>query len=258
MPTEWKSARVIPLFKKGKKDDMDDYRPISILPMVSKVLERVVHIQLVKYLLDHKILSPYQCGFRKCHSTEFAALSFADTIRQNIDLGQLTGAVFVDLRKAFDTVDHLLNKLSAVGIARHENDWFDDYLSGRSQFVGFNGVLSDIEPVVVGVPLGSILGPLLFVLHVNNVSDVIRHCSILMYADDTVIFCSGTDAAKIEKKLNDDLNLIGSWLWENSLLVNITKTETMLFGTCGRLKSVDSFQIKMNVHASAVYLNLNI
>ncbi len=118
VPTEWKSARVIPLFKKGKKDDIDNYRPISILPMVSKVLERVVHIQLVKYIRDHKILSPYQCGFGKGHSTEFVALSFADTIRRNIDLGQLTGAVFVDLRKAFDTVDHLtlLNKLSAVGI----------------------------------------------------------------------------------------------------------------------------------------------
>lgn len=105
----------------------------------------------------------------------------------------------MDLRKVLDTVDHLtfFSKLSAVRIAGHKNNWFNDYLTGRSQVVGFNGVLSDIEPVTVGVPQGSILGPLLFVLHVNDVSDLIRHCS--------------------------DLNLIGSWLWENRLLVNVTR-----------------------------------
>ena len=118
VPCDWKSARVIPLFKKGKADEMDNYRPISILPVLSKVLERAVHIQLYKYLQQYKILSPYQCGFRKCHSTEFAALSFSDNIRRNMDQGQLTGAVFIDLRKAFDTVDHavLLDKLSNLGL----------------------------------------------------------------------------------------------------------------------------------------------
>jgi hypothetical protein len=140
---------------------MDNYRLISILHIASKLLERAVHTQLVKYLREHNLLSPYQCGFRKGHSTEFAALSFADTIRKNIDLGQMTGAVFVDLRKAFDTVDHttLLGKLSTIGVIGHERNWFDDYLSGRSQVVALNDVLSDSEPVIVGVSQGSILGP---------------------------------------------------------------------------------------------------
>ena len=252
VPTEWKSARVIPLFKQGKANDMDNYRPISILATASKLLERAVHVQLVNYLQEHKLLSPYQCGFRKGHSTEFAALSFTDTIKRNIDQGQLTGAVFVDLRKAFDTIDHsnLLRKLSAIGIVGNEHNWFNDYLDGRSQIVGINDVLSDNEPVTVGVPQGSILGPRLFVLNVNDLPNIICHCSVLMYADDTVLFYSGLDVATIEQKLNDDLQRIGSWLWDNNLIVNTKKTEAMLFGTCARLKNVESFQIY--IHGQAI------
>ena len=131
-------------------------------------------------------------------------LSFADTVRRNIDLRQLTGAVFVDLRKAFDTVDHtiLLQKLSTLGVIDHENNWFNDYLSGRSQVVNFNGALSDHKQTTVGVPQGSILGPLLFVLYVKDLPDTIRQCNILLYADDTVLFTSSDDASSIVEKLN--------------------------------------------------------
>ena len=139
VPDDWKAARVIPLLKKSKAEDMDNYHPISILPVLSKILEWAVHLQ------QHNILSPYQCGFRKCHLTEFAALSFADTIRRNIDQGQLTEAVFNDLRKAFDTVDHgvLLDKLSAMGVIGPEHEWFTDYLRNRTQVVEFHGVTSN-------------------------------------------------------------------------------------------------------------------
>ena len=107
---------------------MDNYRPISILPTVSKLLERAVHHQLYQYLREHNILSPFQCGFRKCHSTEFAALSLADTIRRNMDQGMLTSAVFIDFRKAFDTVNHdlLLQKLFYMGVLDKELAWFKD------------------------------------------------------------------------------------------------------------------------------------
>ena len=122
VPDDWKAARVVPFFKKGKAEDKDNYRPISIPPVLSKILKRAVHRQLYHHPQQHNILSPYQCGFRKCHSTEFAALSFAYTIRRGIDQGQLTGAVFIDLRKAFDTVDHglLLDKLTTVGVSGPE------------------------------------------------------------------------------------------------------------------------------------------
>ena len=173
---------------------MDNYRPISILPVLSKVLERAVHIQLYKYLQQNKILSPYQSGFRKRHSTKFAALSFSDNIRRNMDQGQLTGAVFIDLRKAFDTVDHtvLLIKLSNLGILDKEHGWFTDYLSNRTQVVEFQGVTSTPEAISTGVPQGSILGPLLFILHINDLPEVVSECNILMYADDTVLYCSSS------------------------------------------------------------------
>lgn len=248
VPADWKAARVVPLFKSGKVVDMDNYRPISILPVLSKILERAVHKQLYHYLQLHKILSPYQCGFRKNNSTEFAALSFAETIRRNIDQGRLTGAVFIDLRKAFDTVRHdlLLDKLSNLGVVDRELKWFKDYLRDRTQVVEFQGVSSDPEGVVVGVPQGSILGPLLFILHVNDLPDAAVQCSVLMYADDTVLFYSAKQASVIEEKLNEELASIGRWLHENSLFLNVAKTEAMLFGTAPRLSDVDSFSITIN------------
>ena len=248
VPDDWKSARVTPLFKKGKVEDLDSYRPISVLPIVSKLLERAVHTQLGEYLKEHNILSPYQCGFRKAHSTEFAALSLADTIRRNIEQGQLTGALFIDFRKAFDSIDHsvLLNKLSALGIVDHELVWFEDYLHNRNQIVGHQGVYSEAEYLTSGVPQGSILGPLLFVLYVNDLPSVVRNCKILMYADDTVLFYPDSDVAVIQQKLNDDLELIGTWLLDNGLFVNTSKTESMLFGTHARLSRVDEFAIFMN------------
>ena len=158
VPLDFKSTKVILLFKKGKVVEMDNYHPISILPTVSKLLERAVHHQLYQYLREHNILSPFQCGFRKCHSTKFAALSLADTIRRNMDQGMLTGAVFIDFRKAFDTVNHdlLLQKLSYMGVLDKELAWFKDYLHDRTQVLDFQGVSSDLEPITIGVPQGSI------------------------------------------------------------------------------------------------------
>ena len=248
VPAEFKAARVVPLFKKGKAEDMDNYRPISILPILSKVLERVVHQQVYHYLQSNKILNPFQCGFRKCHSAEFAALSFADTIRRNIDQGQLTRAVFIDLRKAFDTVNHelLLHKLSNLGVIDDELAWFENYLQDRTQVVDYQGVSSDPEGVSVGVPQGSILGPLLFILHVNDLPEAVIRCNLLMYADDTVLFYSASQASIIEEKLNEELSVIERWLYKNSLFLNVSKTEAMLFGTSPRLSKVNSFVITGN------------
>ena len=218
---------------------MDNYRPISILPTVSKLLERVVLVQVCDYLRRHNILSPYQCAFTKQHFTEFVALSLADSRRRNVDQGQMTRAVFIDFRKPFDSVNHslLLKTLYALGIKKYE--WFTDHLKGRTQVVGFQAAVSDAESICVGVPQGSILGPLLFLLHVNDLFTVARKCSMLMYADDTVLFYFGKVATTIEKSLNEDLDLIGSWLYNNSLFLNAVKTEAMLFGTHARLSDAD-------------------
>ena len=132
---------------------MDNYRPISVLPVVSKVLERVVHHQLHSFLREHKLLSPFQCGFRRNHSTEFAAIAFSDYIRRGIDLGLLTGSVFIDLRKAFDSVDHeiLISKLESYGLKDIELDWFRNYLTDRKQLVSFGKEISSMS-YYIGCP----------------------------------------------------------------------------------------------------------
>ena len=142
-PSEWKSARTVPLLKSGKPEIMDS--PISILPIASKILERAVHTQLYSFLSSNNLLSPYQFGFRKQHSTETASICLTDTIQRNMDHGRLTGAVFVDFSKAFDTIDHrkLLSKLEALGINGAELNWFTNYLSDRRQSVHYQNALSD-------------------------------------------------------------------------------------------------------------------
>ena len=125
VPEVWKNAKVTPLLNNGISTDMDNYRPIPVLPVVSKVLEKVVHYQLYGFLTEHKLLTPYQCGFRKSRSTETAAIALSDSIRRGMDQGLLTGAVFIDLRKAFDSVDHkiLMNKQDALGAYTCANSW---------------------------------------------------------------------------------------------------------------------------------------
>ena len=151
VPSDWKIAKVIPVFKSGNKSDLDNYRPISVLPILSKLLEKFVHKQLIDLLEKNCMLFNFQFGFRPKRSTELAVTLLTDHIRKEADKGSLTGAIFVDLSKALDTVSHssLLNKLPSFGIHGTELNWFTDYLFNRNQFVQSNGCASDITPVFV-------------------------------------------------------------------------------------------------------------
>ena len=232
-PTAEKRAMIIPIYKAGSKMHLDNYRPISILAVLSKVFERVVQQQVYDYLEQNKLLSQSQFGFRKGSSTQHAVTLLSDAIRQAMDTGMLTGTVFVDLSKAFDTVDHarLLSKLPIYGILNRELKWFESYLFNRNHFVSFHGAPSEVCSISCGVPQGSILGPVLFVLLINDLEFQLKYRQIILYADDAVIYFADKDISIIQERLNTDLECISNWFSDNNLIVNLkkSKTECMLF-----------------------------
>ena len=243
VPSDFKQARVAPIYKSGDRVDFDNYRPISILPAVSKILEKCVHRQLMDHIETHQLLSQFQFGFRKHHSTELATVYFTDEIRKAMDKGMLTGAIYIDLTKAFDTISHssIIEKLPDFGITGMPQQWIGSYLFGRCQQVSFDGRQSSREPLFCGVPQGSILGPLFFLLHFNDSANVLSKCNITKYADDTVLYYSHKDINEVEKVMSLEFNLFSNWLKENELILNCKKgkTEVMVFGTNPRLKNLN-------------------
>ena len=221
-PSVWKCAKVIALFKSGDRSNATNYRPISILPTLSKLLEKAVHIQFYEYLNASNLLVDKQHGFRPHHSTVSALSNFADEILCNMEKGKLCGAVFLDLSKAFDTVNHtiLLSKLSAVGVCNDDLAWFKSYLSSRLLRTSCGPELSDPLECNLGVPQGSILGPLLFIVYINDLPNVVEHAQVSLYADDTVLYYFSPTVSDLEAKLNVDLQKrIGDWLISNQTLV---------------------------------------
>ena len=239
LPDQWKMAKVTPLFKKGSKSDMNNYRPISVLPIATKILERAVHAQLYGYLNENGLICENQSGFRSSHSTETSLLNVVDYILSNMDSGKLTGAIYIDLSKAFDTVDHvlLLEKLSKFGVNGLELDWMKNYLADRMQRTNINGHLSEASPVQIGVPQGSILGPLFFLMYVNDLPSVTKLCKVVLYADDTALFYAADDLQQIQNSLLSDFLLVSKWMDTNMLVLNVDKTKSMIFGTHQRLRN---------------------
>ena len=186
-PTEWKIARVTPIFKKGKKNDLNSYRPISVIANVAKILEKIVYEQLFSYFNDNNLLTSCQSGFRSFHSTLTALTEATNSWSVNIDNGLLNGVVFLDLKKAFDTIDHsiILRKLQFYGIEQESLKWFQSYLDDRKQVCCVNGHMSNSRSVSCGVPQGSNLGPLLFLLYINDLPNCLSTASPRMFADDT-------------------------------------------------------------------------
>ena len=247
-PNRWKTAKIIPVFKKGDKMQPDNYRPISLLSCASKVLEKVVQKQLLNYLRINGILSVEQSGFRLKHSTCTALIKVTDEWLRALDKGEYTGSVFVDLQKAFDVVDHdiLLKKLADIGIGDVSLKWFRSYLSDRKIITSINNVLSDELPLKYGVPQGSLLGPLLFLIFINDLPECFDKCTVHLYADDTVIYYADKDVHKIEAVLNKELKSLDIWMRRNKLKVNCSKTVSMLFGTKHMLAKCNSLNLRFS------------
>ena len=227
-----------PLFKKSSRLDPGNYRPVSILPVLSKVLEKAVNQQLREFLESNGIMFEFQSGFRSGYSTDTCLINLTDRIRSETAKGNVTGVVMIDLQKAFDTCDHsiMLQKLSKMGVT--SVDWFRSYLSGRSQCVQVGDVCSSFMDIRCGVPQGSILGPTLFLCYINDMSVALK-CGLALYADDSALIASGPDANLVAAFLSEQLTSRRSWLIDNRLSLHVGKTESILFGTHRRLKGVD-------------------
>ena len=237
IPQEWKSAKIVPIFKSGSTADRANYRPISVLPILSKVIERIVHKQTTDYLCQNLLLFFKQSGFRRCHSTTTALLNLTEDLPSSMDKGLVTGFVALDLKRAFDTVDHgiLIEKLKLYGFDEASILWFTNYLCGRTQCTCVNGSLSPLSEVEFGVPQGSILGPMLFLLFINDISESVKHCQLSLYADDTCLYFSSHDPHHIETCINEDLKSVASWLSANNLILNASKTECIMIGSRKKL-----------------------
>ena len=238
-PDDFKIAKVSPIYKSGNKKERGNYRPISVLSIIAKIFEKLVYSQLNKFLTENSILSPCQSGFRKGHSTTTALLENTDSWLLNMDSGLLNGVLFLDLCKAFETVNHeiLIKKLFTYGIQNKSLDWFKSYLQNRKQFCVVNNATSSLRNLNCGVPQGSNLGPLLFLLYVNDLPNCLKKSHDAMYADDTNITVRSSSLTYLEEALNDELENIHQWLLSNKLTLNVKKTEYMVIGTRQRLRN---------------------
>ena len=213
-PSQLKIANVIPLYKSDDPMLFNNYRPVSVLCVLSKVFEKVMYNKVSAFLEIFRILHENQYGFRKKSSTHLALLSFIDKFIHAIEKGEYAVGVFLDFSKASDTVDHatLLDELDHYGIRGCALSWFKSYLSCRTQYVTYNGNESNRQMIKCGVPQGSILGPLLFLIYINDLCTVYKNTIPVLFADDINLFSRGVDATGLQDGINYDLAVITKWL----------------------------------------------
>ena len=260
-PEGCKQAKLKPLFKKGSKDDPKNYRPISLLPQLSKIIEKIIHGQVQKYLDEKKILYRYQSGFRAHHSTDTCLSYLSDKILQGFEAKMFTCMILFDLQKAFDTIDHkiFLDKMACLGFSNSTILWFKSYLQDRSFTVNIGKEFSNDGNLSCGVPQGSILGPLVFLLYVNDMARAVD-CELLLYADDSCLIFRDKSIEHIESNLNRNFNTLCDWFLENRLSIHFgeDKTKSILFGrkNCKNFKKLDIRRgdIMIKQHSMVTYL----
>ena len=246
-------AKVIPIHKKGDKSECDNYRPISLISNISKLLEKLVHERLYSFLGKEKLFEG-QYGFRNKRSTTDALTDITERIRDACDKGYYSCGAFLDFRKAFDTVNHeiLLSKLIHYRIRGQAVDWFQLFLSHRVQYTSVRGFDSEPSLVTHGVPQGSVLGPLLFIIFINDLHKSVKHGQILHFADDTNLLYSNKSMEKINKHINHDISL--------KISLNADKTEIITFKSKRKqITKYLKFRIsgqKINVSNKVKYLGI--
>ena len=232
-PKTLKTARVTPIYKGGSKTDINNYRPISVLPLFSKIFEKIVYNQMYQYLESNNILYNNQFGFRRKKSTTHAIINQLQYLYSNIDNNEYVFSLFLDFRKAFDSVDHkiLLSKLHFYGFRGIIYDWLKSYLSNRKQLTAIGPHNSSLLKITHGVPQGSNLGPLLFLIFINDLPNVSPFFKYVLFADDSTLSSSFSQnrTFSIKRKINKELKLLNKWLVSNKISINATKTKYIIF-----------------------------
>jgi hypothetical protein len=252
VPDNMKIAKVIPLYKKGDHCLPSNYRPISLLNFFSKLLEKLVHNRVYNFLNKNNVFYELQFGFRKQHSTALALLDVVDNCNINLAKNNKILGIFFDLQKAFDTVDHviLLSKLYNYGIRGILYSWFESYLFNRKQYTVLNNCCSDVGNISHGVPQGSVLGPLLFLIYINDIHETVPDNQLKLFADDTNLFLYGPDLKELESRANCYISAMYTWLLANKLSLNIDKTCHIVFP---KQKSVDSYNSHLSVGNKKIF-----
>ena len=251
-PDALKIVKVIPIHKGGSTDDVNNFRPISLLSIFDKIIEKLMHKRLYEFLENNNILFKNQFGFRKQNSTIHALIQITEQIRESMEKGKFGCGIFIDLRKAFDTVNHkiLLKKLEHYGVRGTFLQWFESYLTGRKQYVYFNGHSSDQKDISCGVPQGSVLGPLLFLIYINDLPNISETLKFFLFADDTNIYYEADNLKDLERIVNKELKWLNQWLSVNRLALNISKTNFVIFHPYNK-PTKELITIKINKKAIA-------
>lgn len=245
-PKRLQIAKIIPIYKKGERSIHANYRPVSILPSFSKIFEKLFAIRLNDYFTKFSLFTDSQYGFRPTYSTELAIHQLSQSIYNTLDNKQCQITVFCDLSKAFDTISHsiLLRKLDNYGIRGKANDFLKSYLGSRNQFTVYNNASSSLKQISHGVPQGSILGPLLFLIYINDLVLISKNVKFLLFADDTTIFIQGSNIVDMMGTLNSELTKLSNWIRSNRLTINVSKTFYMV--SCGVNNNLENINVKID------------
>jgi len=264
-PDLCKVAKVIPIYKKDNPLLCENYRPISLLPVFSKIFEKTIYTRMYAYLIQNNMIYNRQFGFRANHSSNHALINCTESIKKELDNKKVVGGVFIDLKKAFDTVNHqiLCNKLTYYGFRGKTNLLIKSFLTDRKQFVSINGHTSSQLSIKCGVPQGSTLGPLLFLIYINDLNRSLKLSVASHFADDTCIMYASNKLKTLETILNTDLKYASEWLKANRLSLNVGKTKLLLFHSKQSNFNLDNIYIKLEginlSHCNNVnYLGLHI